>query len=441
MLGVRAASLFVALILLFLCAGCRPETGLPDDRSTSETQQASEPEDTTEAPKPIIGKDLPSYTIVVSKTAADTVRSAAAYLGSEIERLTGIKLEVADDGTAPSNREIIVGKTNREESAKFGCLGATEYAISASEDAEKIVLTGGSSVSTFIAVGLFLTRYSFVTDKSLMMSDNLPGVGDYTDPDTYQDMPEDHEIGYPRTCAHRGCNDFAPENTLPAFALAVALGAEEIELDIRVSADGEYIIIHDDSVEKTSNGKGLISQMRLSTIKGLDAGSWFSEELKGLKYSTFAEILEVFAGKVIINIHVKSSGTDAIDPSVLRGILDTIDRYNCRGQVYIAARNDIIEALQGMNEDITLCLLAGVFSTSLDQINYAIEHKIPKVQLAKTDISGELLRLGKEAGIIYTYATIDSQRNAQSLLNMGVDVILTNRFTLIKPVVKSAGWI
>lgn len=178
--------------------------------------------------------------------------------------------------------------------------------------------------------------------------------------------------------------------------------------------------------------------MNLTTIKSLDTGSWFSDEYKGLQYNTFTEILEVFAGKVVINIHVKSSGTENIEFSFIQGILDIIDRYNCRDTVYIAGRNDIISTINRMGEDITLCLLAGSFSSSEDQINYAIEHNIPKVQLAKTDITSELIGRGKDAGLIFTYATIDNQRNARNLLSMGVDVILTNKLTQIKPIIQEA---
>jgi hypothetical protein len=97
-----------------------------------------------------------------------------------------------------------------------------------------------------------------------------------------------------------------------------------------------------------------------------------------------------------------------------------------------ALGTDVIAALADMGEDITKCLLAGTFKYSGDQVRYAVEHNIPKVQLANDDITKELLAYGKEQGIIFTYATIDSSTNALAALETGVDVILTNKLTVIK---------
>jgi glycerophosphoryl diester phosphodiesterase len=76
-----------------------------------------------------------------------------------------------------------------------------------------------------------------------------------------QNVPPMKTAPFPRVCAHRGLSGLCPENTLPAFAAAVALGADEIELDVWASRDGELVVCHDDNVARTSNGKGLIGQM------------------------------------------------------------------------------------------------------------------------------------------------------------------------------------
>ena len=118
--------------------------------------------------------------------------------------------------------------------------------------------------------------------------------------------PNDKECTFPRLCAHRGYNKAAPENTLPAFALAVSMGAQEIELDLWPNKDGDLVVCHDPTVDRTTNGKGLISEMTTKEIKSLDAGTWFSPAYKEIKMPLFEEVLDLFANKVITNIHIKS---------------------------------------------------------------------------------------------------------------------------------------
>ena len=106
--------------------------------------------------------------------------------------------------------------------------------------------------------------------------------------------PNEKELGYPRLCAHRGYNFAAPENTLPAFGAAIALGAEEIELDVRFSSDGVPVICHDDRLERVSDGSGLVQDKTFAELKALDFGSRFGERFKGLR--------EGFVGKATLDV-------------------------------------------------------------------------------------------------------------------------------------------
>lgn len=83
----------------------------------------------------------------------------------------------------------------------------------------------------------------------------------------------------PLVIAHRGASGFAPENTLAAFSLAVALGADGIEMDVQMSAEGQPVVIHDARVNRTTNGAGVVSRLTLDQLQRLDAGSWFERRL------------------------------------------------------------------------------------------------------------------------------------------------------------------
>ena len=113
----------------------------------------------------------------------------------------------------------------------------------------------------------------------------------------------------PLVLAHRGASAHAPENTLAAFELALTQGAYGIELDVKLSADGEVIVIHDPSVERTTNGQGKVAQLNLAALRELDAGSFFSEKFSGEKIPTLAEVFETIGNRVIINVELTNYAT------------------------------------------------------------------------------------------------------------------------------------
>ena len=101
--------------------------------------------------------------------------------------------------------------------------------------------------------------------------------------------------------AHRGASGSYPENTLLAFRKAVEIGADEIELDLHSTKDGHLVVMHDGTVDRTTDGTGAIAEMTLSEIKALDAG-------KGERVPTWEEVLDLVQGKVGLNIHLKEGG-------------------------------------------------------------------------------------------------------------------------------------
>src|SRR5436190_20563712 len=87
------------------------------------------------------------------------------------------------------------------------------------------------------------------------------------------------DVRKPLVIAHRGASGFAPENTLAAFKFALALGADGVELDVQLSADGHPVVIHDSRVNRTTNGTGAVSRLTLDQLQSLDAGSWFDRRV------------------------------------------------------------------------------------------------------------------------------------------------------------------
>src|SRR3972149_8380299 len=92
--------------------------------------------------------------------------------------------------------------------------------------------------------------------------------------------------------AHRGASAHAPENTLPAFELALDQGADGVELDAKLSADGQVVVIHDRTVDRTTDGHGRVSDLSLAVLRSLDAGGSYSDQYRGVKIPTLEEVFE-----------------------------------------------------------------------------------------------------------------------------------------------------
>src|ERR1700681_951143 len=109
---------------------------------------------------------------------------------------------------------------------------------------------------------------------------------------------------------HRGASGHAPENTLAAFKRALAQGATFIETDLQLSRDSRFVAIHDDTVNRTTNGQGKVHDLSLAELRRLDAGSWFGSEFTGERIPTLEEILE-FSKKhdVVFYLELKPSGS------------------------------------------------------------------------------------------------------------------------------------
>jgi len=126
--------------------------------------------------------------------------------------------------------------------------------------------------------------------------------------------------------AHRGANNYAPENTLPAFEKALALGVDGVECDIHVTADGAAVLSHDGAINRCSDGTGLVGEMTLAQLRDYDFGSWFSEDFTGTSIPTLEEFLDTVGDTGLILIELKTNEGDiaakAVSAVRARGLMD-----------------------------------------------------------------------------------------------------------------------
>ncbi len=122
----------------------------------------------------------------------------------------------------------------------------------------------------------------------------------------------------PVVFAHRGASAYAPENTLAAFQLAHQQGAPAIEFDVKLSADGHVVVIHDQTVDRTTDGVGNVAKIPLAALQKLDAGSWLSASFRGERIPSLDEVFEAVGKKLFMNVELTNYATpfDALAPKV-----------------------------------------------------------------------------------------------------------------------------
>jgi len=135
----------------------------------------------------------------------------------------------------------------------------------------------------------------------------------------------------PTVFAHRGASAHAPENTLVAFQLAVENGADAIEFDAKLTKDGHVVAHHDTTLNRTTNGQGKLSQFTLAELKKLDAGAWFSEQYRGERIPTLAEIFETVGDKLFMNIELTNYATPF--DKLVEKVAELVERYHMHERI------------------------------------------------------------------------------------------------------------
>ncbi len=157
--------------------------------------------------------------------------------------------------------------------------------------------------------------------------------------------------------AHRGSSGTHPENTLAAITDAIAVGVDGIEIDVQKTKDGKLVVIHDETVDRTTNGSGEVIQMTLEEIQALDAGSWFSNKFQGERIPTLDQVLDLVKDtSVQLNIELKN---DLVDyPNLEEDVVRLVKKYEVMDQVLISSFNyQSLARFSSMNTPIELAVL------------------------------------------------------------------------------------
>ena len=236
-------------------------------------------------------------------------------------------------------------------------------------------------------------------------------------------------------CAHRGAMETHPENTIPAFQEAIRLGAHMIEFDVQLSKDGQLVIIHDSSIDRTTNGTGKVNSKTLEELKELDCGSWKSEKYKGTRIPILEEVLNLMPKNIWLNIHLK--GGEELGKA-------TAEILNSSGRIHqgvIACGSDAARGVKSVNKNIMICNMERQGNRT-EYIKETIDGKFSFLQLLKKRNDNNLLRDAetlKKNNVKINYYFGDTEEEVKELFKMGVDFVLTNRLEEMLEVAKSIG--
>ena len=211
---------------------------------------------------------------------------------------------------------------------------------------------------------------------------------------------------------------------MPSFQLALEQGADAIELDAMLTGDGAVIVMHDNTVERTTNGRGVVKDMDVAALRELDAGGWFDVDFAGTRIPLLSEVLEAFAGRTMINIELKN---DAAPFNALpERVAEIVRALNADESVFVSSFNPLaLRRFHKAMSTVPLGLLALGGGTRLGRLAAGwVPHDA--LHPHRQAVTARLMQRARLAGKrVHTY-TVNTLEEMQRLFALGVDAIFTD---------------
>lgn len=236
------------------------------------------------------------------------------------------------------------------------------------------------------------------------------------------------ELGEVEIVAHRGASGYAPENTIAAFDKAVEMNADYIEIDVQRSQDGKLVVIHDQTVDRTTNGTGNVKDLTFQQLNRLDAGSWKGIQFTGEKIPTFEEILDRYYEKIGILIEIKSP---ELYPGIEEHVVQVLKERNLdqprNGKIIIQSFNH--DSMKKMNQ-LLLNIPIGVLTSNkehtteqaLKDFSTYADYFNPNYKM----LTEELVNQAYSQGMKVFPWTVRSDEAVDFVLDMNIAAIITD---------------
>jgi len=235
--------------------------------------------------------------------------------------------------------------------------------------------------------------------------------------------------------AHRGFSSQFPENTLLAFQKALDIGIHWMEFDLQVTADGHLVVMHDKTVDRTTNGSGLVSDLTLEHILTLDAGAHLNAKFAGEKVPTFEAVLDLLAGKAKMAVELKFVGFDPIVQ-----VLDLLQARNLIDQVSISSFD--LDKLPEVKRLCSACSTTALVKPGKDlSINWVAEAQKYGVDVfgpLHADTTQEMVDLAHDEGLIVRCWGLGKDQGPalERMIDLGVDGMTTDCPDVLQAILK-----
>ncbi|MCL2023851.1 MAG: glycerophosphodiester phosphodiesterase [Oscillospiraceae bacterium] len=244
--------------------------------------------------------------------------------------------------------------------------------------------------------------------------------------------------------AHRGASKHAPQNTLPAFQLAIDMGANGIETDVHLSKDGVLIICHDYTIDGTSNGSGDVNEMTYEELLQYDFGGYKGEEFTGTKIPTLIECLEVCKDLEILDIELKRPRNGSME--IVEKTLALVEDMGLTEKLLLSSFDkNVIVAAKEINPKVKTALIYSISEIESPDLEEILDDPVAYVKKCRADavhpfalmINEDYIEDMHEAGIEVNPWTINSPESIKSLLDIKGDGVITDVPDIAKQVIDS----
>ncbi len=224
--------------------------------------------------------------------------------------------------------------------------------------------------------------------------------------------------------AHRGASYHCPENTMSSFKKAEQLGADGIEFDVQLSADGVPVVIHDRTLRRTTNGYGNVDSMTVNELQRLDAGSWFAQDYKHESIPTLQEVLNWSKQTdLLLNIELKSRGKES---DLEKNVVASIMKHELANRVIISSFwKSSLKQIKLLNADLLTAIL--LEKSVDDSLAFAQKLNLEAIHPNYKHVTKEYIDFIHSHNLKIRPYTVNNDRKMRRLVQWNVDAIITDR--------------
>lgn len=245
----------------------------------------------------------------------------------------------------------------------------------------------------------------------------------------FRTFAEGLAAGRALTFGHRGARAYAPMNTIPSFELAHEMGAHGIEFDVRRSKDGVLVLLHDATIDGTSNGHGNVADLTFAELRELDFGGWLDAKYAGTQIPTLDELFEAVGNKFLMNVEIKCErlASEGIEQQVA----ETIARHGLADRILISSFNPLVVKRSAKAMPHILRGLLVEAETPFARARLLQTLDIQALHPYFPFIDASYMQKARALGLAVNTWTVNDPAEAQRLAGLGVSAVITDKPDLI----------